>query len=85
MSKSAKYLMIYFALFFLLTMSCSEKNKNSGVEKSECEKIKDVMTDCMGLHQGALGYIDSCGTISLSVIESLNSCEEIFDYIEQKN
>lgn len=85
MLKATKYLIIYFAFFFMLTSSCAEKGNNTVVQKSECEQIKDVITNCLGLHEGALGYLDSCGDISLSEVESLDSCDEIFEYIENKN
>ena len=81
MLKATKYLIIYFAFFFILTPSCAEKGRDSVVQKSECEQIKDVITDCLGLHRGALGYLDNCGSISLDIVESLNSCEEKLDYI----
>ena len=84
MLKIAKYLMISFAFFLASSISCSEKVEESNTSKTECEKIKDVVTDCLGLHQGALGYIKSCGDISLTKIKKLNSCEEIFEYIENK-
>ena len=85
MIKSTKYLIVCFIFFFMLTMSCNDKSKNSVVQKSECEQIKDVITNCLGLHEGALGYVDSCGDISLSEVESLNSCDEIFEYMENKD
>ena len=84
MFKAAKYTMICLLFFLVSAVSCSEK-KYSETPKTECEQIKDVITNCLGLHEGALGYIDSCGDISLSEVESLNSCDEIFEYIENKD
>lgn len=85
MKKSIKYIMFCLAFFFASVTSCSEKKEDVGLHKSECEQIKDIVTDCLGLYRGALGYIKSCGNISLSEIESLASCEEIFEYIENKD
>ena len=85
MSKVFKYFMISFMFFFVSSISCSEKHKEVSAPKTECEQIKDVVTDCLGLHRGALGYISSCGDISLTEIKSLDSCEEIFDHIENKD
>ncbi len=82
MLKAAKYLII---CFFMLTSSCAEKGEDTVVQRSECEQIKDVITDCLGLHQGALGYLDNCGDTTLSEVMSLNSCYEIFEYIENKD
>ena len=62
-----------------------EKKEEVDVPRTECEQIKDVVTDCLGLHRGALGYISSCGDISLVEIKALNSCEEIFNHIENKD
>lgn len=62
-------------------MSCGEKKVE--LPKTECEKIKDIVTDCLVLHRGAFDYIKNCGDISLEEIEKLNSCEEILDYIEK--
>jgi len=84
MFKVVKYTMICLLFFLVSAFSCSEK-KQPVTPKTECEQIKDVVTDCLGLHRGALGYISSCGNISLSEIKSLDSCEEIFDHIENKD
>ena len=61
-------------------MSCSEKKVE--LPKTECEQIKDIVTDCLGIHRGALGYIKDCGDSKLEEIKKLNTCEEIFNYIE---
>ena len=39
-----------------------------------------LVEDCMGLHRGALGYIDSCGSLDLDVAKSYNTCDELLDY-----
>ena len=85
MLKAVKYFAISFTFFFTSAVSCSEKNEEVSTPKTECEQIKDIVTDCLGLHRGALGYISSCGNISLSEIKLKNSCEEIFSYIENKD
>ena len=84
MFKVVKYTMICLLFFLVSAFSCSEK-KQPVATKTECEQIKDIVTDCLGIYRGALGYIKSCGNISLSEIESLDSCEEIFDHIENKD
>jgi hypothetical protein len=78
-----KKVMLYFTFFFVSTMSCSEKKVE--LPKTECEQIKDIVTDCMGLHRGALDYIKSCGDISLEEINLINTCDEILNYIENKD
>jgi hypothetical protein len=72
--------MLCVAFFLASTMSCGEKKVE--LPKTECEQIKDIVTDCLGIHRGALGYIRSCGDISLEEIKKINSCEEIFKHIE---
>jgi len=79
-----KKIMICFAIFFALTISCTEKEREVRIT-TECEQIKNIVTDCMGLHRGALNYIESCGDISLSELEVLDSCEEKLNYIENKD
>ena len=78
-----KKVMLCIVFFLASTMSCSEKKVE--LPKTECEQIKDIVTDCLGIHRGALGYIKNCGDISLLKIKELNSCEEIFNYIENKD
>ena len=78
-----KNIIICLAFFFTSAISCSEKKVETEV-KTECEQIKDIVTDCMGLHRGALGYIKNCGDSSLEEIKKLNSCEDILYYIENK-
>jgi len=78
-----KKVMLCIAFFLASTMSCSEKKVK--LPQTECEQIKDIVTDCLGIHRGALRYIKSCGDISLLKIKELNNCEEIFNYIENKD
>ena len=75
-----KKVMLCVTFFLASTMSCGEKKVE--LPKTECEQIKDIVTDCLGIHRGALGYIRSCGDISLEEIKKINSCEEIFKHIE---
>jgi len=85
MKKTVKYIAICLTFFLVSVTSCSEKKEDIKLPRTECEQIKDIVTDCLGLYRGALGYIKSCGNISLSEIKSLASCEEIFEYIENKD
>ena len=70
--------------FFVSTISCSER-KEIDVPKTECEQIKDIVTDCLGLYRGALKYVENCGNISLSELNSLDTCEEKLNAIENKD
>ena len=79
-----KKIMLCLAFFFASTVSCSEKKKEIKVT-TECEQIKDIVTDCMGLHRGALNYIKSCGDASLEEIKLINNCKDILYYIENKD
>lgn len=78
-----KKTMLCLAFFFASTFSCVEKKKEVNLS-TECEKIKDIVTDCMGLHRGALGYIKSCGDISLRELKEIKSCKDILNHIENK-
>ena len=75
-----KKIILCLTFFLASTMSCSEKKVE--LPKTECDQIKDIVTDCLGLHRGAFDYIKNCGDISLEEIKKLNSCEEIFKKIE---
>ena len=77
-----KKVMLCFAFFLASTMSCGEKKVE--LPKTECDQIKDIVTDCLGLHRGAFNYIKNCGDISLEEIQNLNSCVDIFNHIESK-
>ena len=77
-----KKVMLCITFFLSSTMSCSEKKVIK--TQTECEQIKDIVTDCLGIHRGALGYIKDCGDSRLSEIKKLNNCEEIFYYIDNK-
>lgn len=85
MLKIFKYLTITFAFFLVSVVSCSKKEKDLELPVAECEQIKDIVTDCLGLYRGALKYISSCGNISLAEIKSLDTCKEILDHIENKD
>ena len=84
MFKTIKCLLVYFSFFFVSITSCAEEEKLLP-PKTECEQIKDIMTDCLNLHRGALGYVDSCGDISLTKVKSFDSCDEILEYINIKD
>lgn len=79
-----KKIALCFTFFFAFSFSCVEKKKEVEVS-TECEQIKDIVTDCLGLHRGALDYIESCGDSSLEVIKSINNCKNIINYIENNN
>ena len=85
MLKIFKCLTITFVFFLVSVTSCSKKEKKLELPKTECEQIKDIVTDCLGLYRGALKYVSSCGNISLVEIESLDTCKEILDHIENKD
>lgn len=84
MKKTIKQIMICLTFFLASTMSCSEKKLETQIV-TECDQIKDIVTDCLGLHRGAFDYIKNCGDISLEEIKKINNCEEIFNYIEDKD
>lgn len=79
-----KKIFLCFTFFFAFSFSCVEKQKlnNSG---SECNQIKDILTDCMSLHRGAFDYVKNCGSLKLEEISSIETCEEIIIYIENKD
>ena len=74
------YFIIILLSFFITT--CSEDGDVDQRNKTNCEKIKDILTDCMGIHRGALNYVDSCGDISYEKVKSAATCEEVFKIIE---
>ena len=78
-----KKIIFCLGFFFASTMSCSEKVENSVVSTSKCEQIKNILTDCVGLHRGAFNYVKSCGDADLEEIKKLESCQEIMSYIEE--
>jgi hypothetical protein len=78
-----KKIIFCLGFFFASTVSCSEKVENSAVSTSECEQIKNILTDCMGLHRGAFDYVKSCGGANLEEIKNLKSCQEIMTHIEK--
>ena len=82
MLKIVKYAVICLLFFFTSVFSCSEKKVE--FPKTECEQIKDIVTDCMGLHRGAFDYIKNCGDAYLEEIKLINTCDEILNYIENK-
>ena len=85
MKKSVKYIAICLAFFLTSVTSCSEKKEDIEIPKTECEQIKDIVTDCLGLYRGALKYVENCGNISLVELNSLDTCEEKLNHIENKD
>jgi len=72
---------LIFLCFFIAT--CSENGKViDDDDKTNCEKIKDILTDCLGIHRGALDYVEGCGDSSYEKIKLAKTCEEVFEIIE---
>ena len=74
--------MINFSFVFvviIIIFSCNEDIINRQ-EVSDCEKITNIVEDCMNLHRGALGHIKDCGSLELEIVETYESCEEVLDY-----
>ena len=80
-----KKILLCLAFFFASVTSCSERKEDIALPKTECEQIKDIVTDCLGLYRGALKYVNSCGNISLAELKSLETCEEKLNHIENKD
>jgi len=78
-----KSLLLLFLMLVQLS-SCKSKEEVQLELKSECDQIKDIVTDCMSIHRGALDYIKNCGDISLKELKEIQSCEEILNHIENK-
>lgn len=78
-----KLLLILLVSFFI---SCEDKIKksNKDIIDNECASIKNIVSNCLGLHEGALDYIKSCGNIKLEEISNIKECKEILDFIENK-
>lgn len=85
MLRSTIFFLVHFVLFFITNISCVEDQEKIQLSKSECQQIKDIMTDCLGIHRGALNYVDSCGSVSLEKVKALNSCDDKLDYIRNRN
>ncbi len=71
---------INILIFIILYLTCSCSNDETKEELDNCSQILILVEDCMGLHRGALGYIDSCGSLDLDVAKSYNTCDELLDY-----
>ena len=71
---------LYTLFIFLLFIICCNEEENIKKELDECTQMLILVEDCMGLHRGALGYIDSCGSLDLDVAKSYNTCDELLDY-----
>tara|TARA_B100001287_G_C22573328_1_gene477331 strand:- start:586 stop:834 length:249 start_codon:yes stop_codon:yes gene_type:complete len=72
-----------FLIMSLFILTCSKDINTKNKQKSDCQKIKDLVTDCMGLHRGAFDYINNCGDISYEKVNSADTCEEVFKVIEE--
>lgn len=65
---------------FSLVLFCCNQEDNKKEEVSECRQLTIIVEDCMDIHRGALNYIDSCGSLELEEVKSMDTCEEILDY-----
>ena len=72
-----RYLYTLF-IFFMFIVCCNEEE--NAEELDECTQMLILVEDCMGLHRGALGYIDSCGSLDLDTAKSYNTCDDLLEY-----
>ena len=70
--------LLYIVLFFLF-VSCNDDSMEKE-ETSECRDLTFLVEDCMGLHRGALNYIDSCGSLDIEQAKMNLTCEDLLDY-----
>ena len=70
----------YIILAFFTFMVCCSEEISDKKELDDCSQMLILVEDCMGLHRGALGYIDSCGSLDIDVAKSYNTCDELLDY-----
>ena len=70
----------YICILFLLFTICCSEEPSVKKDLDDCTQILVLVEDCMGLHRGALGYINSCGSLDLDVAKSYDTCEELLDY-----
>jgi hypothetical protein len=72
-----------FFVFLFLCVACKEDSTKVLEYKKDCEKIKDIVTDCLGLHRGAFDYVSRCGSLNYDEVLNAGSCEEVFYLIEE--
>ena len=77
MFNKVNYFFSIMLIFFLCCCSQEEKKKE---EVNECKELTMLVEDCMGLHRGALNYLEDCGSLKLEEVEALDTCEEILEY-----
>ena len=60
---------------------CCNQEENKKEEVSECRQLTIIVEDCMGLHRGALNYLEDCGSLKLDEIKSMSTCEEVLNHL----
>ena len=83
MLKTIKYLIIFSILVLVPVISCDDDSNKKNINKS-CKEVVELVEDCMSLHRGDLGYINSCGEVEIKEINSFSTCDEVLDYIKGK-
>lgn len=70
-----------FICFFSLMLFCCSQEDIKKEEVSECRQLTAMIEDCMGLHRGALNYLEDCGSLKLEEANSYETCEELLEYV----
>jgi len=70
-----------FLFFLICTLFCCNQEDDKKEEVSECRQLTVIIEDCMGLHRGALNYLEDCGSLKLEEANSYETCEELLEYV----
>lgn len=76
------YILLLVLSFF--TINCDSKKENKENITKSCKEVVELVEDCMSLHRGALGYINSCGELETKDINSFSTCEQVLEYVKGK-
>ncbi len=71
--------LLNIVLLFLF-ISCNNDSVKKEEEISECRELTILVEDCIGLHRGALNYIDSCGSLDIEQAKMNLTCEDLLYY-----
>tara|TARA_Y100000592_G_scaffold91984_1_gene153021 strand:- start:263 stop:505 length:243 start_codon:yes stop_codon:yes gene_type:complete len=75
---------VLLIILFSFTINCDDDNSNKKNINKSCKEVVELVEDCMSLHRGALGYINSCGEAEIKEINDFSTCDEVLDYIKGK-
>lgn len=81
-----KKIFFMYGMILGFFLSCEGDIRREQVEvRTSCDEVMEVIEECLGIPEGSLNYIGTCGSITKSDLDKFPTCDEKIDFILGKD